>query len=255
MRTAKGVALGLLVLSAGCATVPTGPRVTVSALPVPPRALVLVLDGAGGTDITGRTLEDVVREQHLPLGVVPYDWSHGPGRIVADQWDVEHLDRQAEEFARFVRTLRAENPSLPLYVLTYSAGSAIPTRAARLLPPNTFERVVFLAPAVSAGTDLRPLLMVSRRGVDAFISDRDVFFLGIGATLIGTTGGPRGPAAGRVGFDPVICSQADAVLYSTKLRHYPWTPDYIWTGNVGQHAGGHQPKFLTTFVVPMFATP
>jgi hypothetical protein len=253
MHTAKTLLLGVLMLVAGCATTPTinGPRVSQYPLPVPPRALVLVLDGAGGTEITGKTLEMVVHDQGLPLGVIPYTWTHGWGRFLADQGDADHLDYQAEAFARYVLALRAENPGLPINVLTFSAGSGVVTRAARLVPPDTFERVVLLAPAIAANTDIRPLLLASRRGVDAFTSNRDMF-LAVGAMVYGTTGGPRGPAAGTCGFEPVLSSPADVLLYRSKLRQYPWTPELTCTGHTGMHNGGHQPCFLLQFVVPKF---
>jgi len=241
----------MLPLLAGCLA-PTGPRRVLSRSPIPPRAIIVVLDGAGGTVVTSRALEDVIAEQRLPFEVIPYDWSHGYGRIIADQVDVCHLDRQAEEFARFLRTLRVENPGLPVHVLTYSAGSAVVVRGARFLPPNALERVVLLAPAVAATSDLRPLLSAACQGVDVFVSDRDLFFLGIATTVVGTTGGSRGPAAGRVGFEPILESQCDANLYRTRLRYFPWTPDYCWTGNYGQHDGGHRPAFLAAYVVQRF---
>jgi hypothetical protein len=253
MHTAKTLLLGVLMLVAGCATTPTihGPRVSQYPLPAPPRAMVLVLDGAGGTEITGKTLETVVHDQGLPLAVVPYTWTHGWGRFLADQGDADHLDSQAEAFARYVLATRAENPGLPINVLTFSAGSGVVTRAARLVPPDTFERVVMLAPAIASNTDIRPLLVASRRGVDAFTSNRDVF-LALGTAVYGTTGGARGSAAGFCGFEPVVSSQADVLLYRTKLRQYAWTPDLLSTGHTGLHNGPHQPCFMLQFVVPKF---
>lgn len=254
MRTTTALALGLLPLLAGCVA-PTGPRVSLSYDPMPPRALVLVLDGAASGDRAGLALETVSRECGLGLRVLPYDWSHGWLRYFADQSDTCHLDQQAQDFARYALTVRAENPGKPLHVLTFSAGSGVLSRAARLVPANTFERVVLLAPAVASTEDLRPLLHAARRGVDAFTSNRDGF-LRLGRIVIGPTGGARGQAiAGVDGFQPVVADAADAALYSAKLREYPWTPDYRWTGNIGQHNGPHRPQFMATFVAPLFLAP
>lgn len=243
--------IALVGLVAGCAAT-TGPRLTTSGMPVCPRAVVIVVDGAGGTAVTSNSLDRVVREERLPLAVVAYDWSHGWGRFISDQVNDDHLDRQGEELARYIQKVRCDRPNLPVHLLVYSAGSGVAVRVGQHLPPDTLDKVVLLAPAVSYQADLRPLLRASRRGVDVYTSVRDRFYLGVGTGIVGPTGGGPSPAAGRYGFDPVVCGPDDAALYRARLRHFPWGPEYCWTGNVGQHGGGHEPVFLATFVVPAF---
>lgn len=253
LTTLTGAALvAVLGLMSGCATTYTGPRTSLSALPVPARAQVVVLDGAGGTEVTSRSLDQVVREDRLPLEVVPFDWSHGWLRFIADSRDREHLECQAQHLANYLISVRAARPNLPIHVLAYSAGTAVIARAAKYLPPNTLDRVVLLAPAIAAQTDIRRLLLASRQGVDVFTSDRDWVVLGIGTGIVGTIGGCYGKAAGREGFEPIVESPADARMYAARLRQFPWVQDYCWTGNIGQHGGGHLPRFLAAYIAPSF---
>ena len=71
-----------LSLGGGCAGVPT----TVSSykLPMPPRGIVLVVDGAGGFQDAPKSLAAAVEAARLPLFVRSYDWTHGRGQGLVD---------------------------------------------------------------------------------------------------------------------------------------------------------------------------
>ena len=72
--------------------------------------------------------------------------------------------------------------------------------------------------------------------------------------MVGTADRQRwGPAAGRVGFRPVVCTSADAALY-TRLRQHPWGPAACWTGHEGGHYGNNRCRFLSAYVLPLFFT-
>jgi hypothetical protein len=118
------------------------------------------------------------------------------------------------------------------------------------LPPDSVERMVLLAPAVSATYDLRPALASCRRGVDVFYSGRDWAALGIGTALVGTADRRWSAAAGRVGFRPVADCPGDQALFA-RLRQHPWHPCVTWAGNAGGHYGGYQPAFLRAYVLPL----
>jgi hypothetical protein len=122
--------------------------------------------------------------------------------------------------------------------------------AAEVLPPASVERIVLLAPSVSAGYDLRPALACARCGIDSFCSRRDVFLLGAGVTLAGTADRRWDPAAGRVGFRPVLVYPDDAQLY-TKLREHSWDPRVAWTGDQGLHYGSNREEFARAYLLPL----
>jgi len=90
--------------------------------------------------------------------------------------------------------------------------------AAERLPPDSLERIVLLAAGGVVRTyDLRRALVSARQGLDVFSSEKDRWWLGVGAAIVGTADGKRDPPAGRVGFRP----PGDAAL-ALRLHQHPW---------------------------------
>jgi pimeloyl-ACP methyl ester carboxylesterase len=247
-------ALAALTFVPGCVGIGTA-----APLPEPvpadaARAVVFLADGAGGFQAASRSLRQVVHDEELPLRVEPVVWTHGYCRIVADQVHQSHMKMEARRLADRVRSWETTRPGQPVYLVGHSAGCALVLMAAELLPPASVERIVLLAPAVSADYDLRPALSCACRGVDVFYSERDWGYLGLGVWLTGTADRHWSPAAGRVGFRPAVSSPEDAALFG-KLRQYPWNPSLTWTGNRGGHYGPYQPQFLRACVLPLLLAP
>src|SRR5206468_13121931 len=123
--------------------------------------------------------------------------------------------------------------------------------ATRCLEPDSLERIILLAPAVSADYDLRPALVAARSGIDVFTSKRDRLYLGLGPRLVGTADGKFFvPPAGRVGFDPPPLSATDAAL-AERLRQHPWESSMAWTGNLGTHAGTLNAAYFRAYVLTL----
>lgn len=219
------------------------------------RGMVFVVDGAGGFEATSAALRQALGESECGLGLESFWWSHGYGRVVADQVDHAHAQAEGERLAARVCALRRLCPDAEVYLVGHSAGSAVVLAAAEALPPGSVDRIVLLAPSVSACYDLRPALQTSRAGIDVFYSTRDVAYLGVGTTLFGTADRHRlCPAAGRVGFHSYISTPADAALYAG-LRQHAWHPGIEWTGHHGGHNGAYQLDHLRYFVVPLLHRP
>src|SRR4051794_13481076 len=72
-----------LVLFPGCLSVQRTAALPPQP-PVAPRALVFVIDGAGGFQAASKSLQQTVAEQGIPLQVEVVQWSHGYMRILAD---------------------------------------------------------------------------------------------------------------------------------------------------------------------------
>jgi hypothetical protein len=215
------------------------------------RGIVFVLDGAGGFEAASRTIRNTITEEQVPLEVRVYQWTHGYCRILADEIHASHLQRAGHKLAELIWACRQEGPEQPIYLLAHSAGCGVALIAAENLPPNSLERIVLLAPAVSSKRELRGALRSSRQGIDAFISKNDWCCLGLGTMLTGTTDRSWTPkAAGRIGFQPCSSGPEDEALYA-KLRQYPWDPSLKWTGHKGGHYGPYQPGFLRAFVLPL----
>jgi pimeloyl-ACP methyl ester carboxylesterase len=242
-----------LALAPGCASGP-GVAVTASAkLPVEApaaSAVAFCADGAGGFGYTTEALAYTAAEERLPLHVELVPWSHGRGRMFADACDWAHAQEQGRLLAARVRAWQECRPELPVYLVGHSAGCAVVLEAAGRLPPDSLERVVLLAPSVSADYDLRPALASARRGVDAFTSRWDVVTLGLGMRLLGTADRRWSATAGRVGFRRVEKGPDDAALYA-RLHEHPWDAGEWSTGHHGGHYGGYEPGFLRARVLPL----
>jgi pimeloyl-ACP methyl ester carboxylesterase len=217
----------------------------------PPCGIILVADGAGGFEGTSDRLREVVAEQRLPLQVQTVDWTHGYLRAFADHLDLEHTLAEAKFLAGEIVTLLRREPRPKIYLVAHSAGAGVVLPAVQYLPPNSIERMILLAPAVSADYDIRPALRTSRSGLENFYSERDRFILDFGIRVFGTTDRRRGsPAAGLVGFRPPPLSPEELPLLN-RLHQHPWEPSMIMNGNRGGHYGSYEPEFLRAYIIPL----
>jgi pimeloyl-ACP methyl ester carboxylesterase len=238
----------LVALLPGCVGMPA--RIESRASPCTARAVVIVVDGAGGYQTAPRAIADAVDALGLPVHVRSFDWTHGRGRTIADVVDTEYICCQGGRLAEEIEANRQAVPGVPVYVVGFSAGSAVALAAAERLPSDSLERLVLLAPAVSARYDLRRAMVSARAGVDVFTSERDTISLGLGAAVVGTADGARDPAAGRVGFCPPRLCPGEEYL-ANRLRQHPWHPAVASTGNDGGHTGSLSPTYLKLYVMPL----
>jgi pimeloyl-ACP methyl ester carboxylesterase len=214
------------------------------------QGVVICIPGAGGFPAICDRVREAVEEQGAPVAVEVFEWGHGHGHILIDHIDACHTCEQGRLLAERVCALKRECPQRPVYVICHSAGCAVALAAAQSLPPGSLERLVLLAPAVSATYDIRPALTAVSRTLEVFYSQRDWAALGIGIVLAGTADRQWAAAAGRIGFRPALWCPQDEALYA-KLRQHPWHPCLAWAGNSGGHYGSYQPAFLRAYVLPL----
>lgn len=247
--------LAALLLQSGCAVLSCSAPIVSDVPGNPARGLVFAVDGAGGFEAASRSVQQTVAADHLPLDVRCYHWTHGYCRILADEVHAAHQRRQARKLAALILSCRQECPNRPISLVGHSAGCGLALLVAESLPPNTLDRIVMLAPAVSVRRDLRAVLASTCRGVDVFYSKDDWICLGLFVLFTGTTDHCwTRAAAGKVGFQPTIESPEDAALYA-KLHQYPWDESLKWTGHKGGHYGAYQPGYLRAFVLPLLLPP
>jgi pimeloyl-ACP methyl ester carboxylesterase len=251
-RCCSGLLVAMLLVS-GCASLHAPPPPPPSVITPQTRGVVFVVNGAGGYYGPSNALREAIDQQGIPLAVEPFVWTHGYGRVLADQTDLAHLQEQGRRLAEQIVCWRQHFPGHAVYLVGHSAGSGVALECTRHLGPGSIDRIVLLAPAVSAEYDVRPALACVRLGLDVFHSSRDWGYLGVATGVIGTTDRRWSAAAGRVGFRPgPVCLQ-DAALYA-KLRQHPWHPCLEWTGNEGGHYGTYRPIYLRAFVLPLFSS-
>lgn len=215
------------------------------AMPRPegPRGIVYLVEGIGGLPFLEVT--SALGLARLPHELRPYYWSHGLFRFLADLRDVEHSRKRGTELAREIVTFRCREPQRPVYLLAQSGGTAVAARAAECLAPDSLERIVFLASALSAEYDLRGALAASRGGLISYHSRLDCLFLGASTRLFGTADGKRTEGAGLRGFRmPACLTPEERALYEQRLVQIPWTPRDLALGNLGCHNCPLAPPFL-----------
>ena len=218
----------------------------------PDGGLVLVADGIGGLDMCGRALARVVRARGLAYTTWIVHWCHGWGRWYADLTNAADLDARAADVADTIRSYRERRPDAPIFLVGKSGGCAVLVKALERLDEPSVERVVLLAPALSAGYDLAAALDNVRGEMVVFWSPLDVFFLGVGTGVFGTSDRIRGPGAGLVGFrTPAASDDPRRVEAYRKLRQVRWVPGMSSTGYFGGHLGPDSPFFLAKYVAPL----
>lgn len=219
------------------------------------RPLVWVLDGAGDLKGCSNALAAVNDPLGQPVELVAFQWSHGYRRLLADQTDMDHARVQGARLAQAINDRKAREPGRRVVVVGHSAGCAVALSACDLLPMEAVDRVVLLAPSVSAGYDIRPTLWSAKEGVDVFCSKKDWIALGFVTRVVGTTDNSwSGAAAGRHGFKPKG-PQTLAPVEAARLRQHFWSPDVAWTGHTGGHHGMHAPGFVRAYLMPLMTGP
>ncbi len=232
----------------GCLTFRERRATSVSAAPA--NGVVFVADGAGNYQAASHELREVVSREHASLHVVTFEWSHGYGRILADQLSFQFALAQGKRLALEVESYAQDNPHMPIYLVGHSAGSTVVLSALENMPPGLVERAFLLSPSVSTSYDIRPAVRSVNRGLHVFYSKHDYWYLGFATHVLGTADRRYfHPASGRVGFSVPIDS-GDFALQA-KLFQRPWQRVDAATGNLGGHYGNYVPAFLKRHVLPL----
>jgi pimeloyl-ACP methyl ester carboxylesterase len=248
--TSVCLVLTILATLGGSGCNATRPKLIAVKAPVTEAGLVFAVDGAGNFQASSQYLRKVIDQERLPVQVVTVEWSHGYGRIFADQIGYAYARAQGRQLALLIEQFRQEHPGVPVYLMAHSAGSAVAVTALENLPPDSVDRAIFLAPSLSAAYDIRPSLRAVKYGLHVFYSRRDTIYLGIWTGILGNSDRRWGPSSGRIGFQTAGARPEDASLYS-KLSQRAWQPHDLDGGNDGKHYGDYQPDFVRLHVLPL----
>ena len=218
-----------------------------------PVGLLIVVGGIGGLDWCGVAVRHVVKVTRMPYAVQQFPWGHGFLRWHADLTNVTNRDARAGVLADTIRRFKTDHPHSPVVMVAKSGGAGVGVKALELLDPETVERVVLLAPALSPRYDLSVALSAVHREMVVFWSPLDVIVLGLGTRLFGTTDRVRTASAGLVGFQipDAFAHDANRNREYRKLRQIRWHPRMATTGYFGGHLGPDCPFFIKKYVVPL----
>jgi hypothetical protein len=218
-----------------------------------PGGLLIVVGGVGGLDWCGLAVRHVVKVARMPYSVQQFPWGHGFFRWYADLTNVTNRDARAGLLADIIRRFKTDHPRSPIFMVAKSGGAGVGVKALELLDPETVERVVLLAPALSPRYDLAVALTAVRREMVVFWSPLDVIILGFGTRLFGTTDRVRTASAGLVGFQisAALANDENRNREYRKLRQIRWHPRMATTGYFGGHLGPDCPFFIRKYVVPL----
>lgn len=248
LRAPLCMALALAAAASGCITFGSHARTTVSSAPA--NGVVFCADGAGNFQACSHSLAEVVEREHIGFHVVPFEWSHGKCRIIADQLDFNHAVAQGKRLAEEVETYAQAHPQMPIYLLGHSAGSSVILSALEHMPPGLVERAFLLSPSVSTSYDVRPAVRNVNRGLHVYYSRHDWWYLGFATHVLGTADRRFFHAAsGRVGFH--VPTDGGDFLLQAKLFQRPWQSVDIQAGNLGGHYGSYAHPFLKRHVLPL----
>ena len=224
-----------------------------SNTPFGSQALVIAVGGVGGLDWCGLALRHLLKSKHPHYEVQIVDWGLGFGRWYADLSDIKNRDARAFALAEMVRLYKIDHPEFPIYIVAKSGGCGVAVRALEQLGRDTAERVVLLAPALSARYNLTRALRAVKREMFVFWSPLDVIVLGVGTRLFGTIDRVKTVAAGLIGFK-MPCDETadpDQTREYQKLRQIRWQFRMAARGYFGGHMGPDSPLFLGKYVLPL----
>ena len=170
-------------------------------------------------------------------------WSGRRGRpSLPALWDVDLQEKHAERIARRIATHRRRHPDAKIHLLGCSAGGGLAVRAAERLTSDAWiNSLVLLSVAVDPRRDLAAAAAHVRGPVLNFHSMLDVFILGAGTMLFGTTDRRHTASAGMVGFRGRL---------PANVRNIPWTRGMIPTGRWGGHHSAIKRRFIAAHVAP-----
>jgi pimeloyl-ACP methyl ester carboxylesterase len=226
------------LLAAGCATKPI-----YTSQP----NLAIVVPGIGGDgDVYARivcSLHDRGSSDCLRVS----DWGSSLPiffiSISSQSWhkNVErHLADQILEW-------RSGHPNSRIALIAHSAGAGVVAGAVAQLPGGVrVGPIIFLAPALSPGFDLRPMLRHATI-IHVFFSTDDFFWQGIGPTIFGNYDRVHSSGAGRVGFTLAVLNPSE----KARVIQHPYQRCWKALDNDGGHYDWMAGPFVGAVLKPL----
>jgi pimeloyl-ACP methyl ester carboxylesterase len=156
--------------------------------------------------------------------------------------DRKFLEAEAQRLAEHLVAQRAEHPDRPLYLMGYSCGTFIATRALELLPEGVIvDGLALIAGAFSPKRDLNPAAEHVRGRIVVCSSVCDGIVL-LGTLVFGTADRKFTPSIGAIGYRGPACE---------KVNEIRWQPGMIGLGWLGEHFTAPATRLISKHVWPL----
>jgi pimeloyl-ACP methyl ester carboxylesterase len=226
------------ILTAGCATKPISPA--------EPNTVIVVPGIGGDGDVYAqivRSLHDHGSDDCLRVS----DWgSSFPIFFISISSQTWHKNVE-RHLADQILQWRANHPNSRIALIAHSAGAGVVAGAVAQLPNGVrVGPIIFLAPALSPGFDLRPTLRHATV-VHVFFSPDDFFWQGLGPTIVGNYDRIHSSGAGRVGFTLVGLNASE----KARVIQHPYQSNWKSLDDDGGHYGWMAEPFVAAVLKPL----
>jgi pimeloyl-ACP methyl ester carboxylesterase len=215
------------------------------------QGLVIVLPGIEGYSRLNRRIARGLAQGGVPFAIEIYDWTYG---WFWQLWSLRSRRRHIEQatiLASRIAEYQNQHPGRPVHLVGHSGGGAMIAFTLEALDPSRrITSGVMLVPALSPEYDLRTALSRTERGIWNFCSYGDLFFLGAGTLLCGTTDGRHCIAAGNTGFSKGVIEHA-RVNDQVTIRNIPYQWKMFRTGHTGGHLSVTRAEFVSREIAPL----
>lgn len=192
---------------------------------------VILLPGVEGGIWQMRGMREGLRDAgiHWTIEIIP--WGTPPLHSLANLTDLPANLKRAEQIAKRITELRAQNHDSAIVLVGYSGGGGLAMLTLNALQGDAqVTRVVLLAAAISNTYDLS---VARKRCSDRIVnvySPRDGI-VGWGTSLFGTIDRRNTVSAGHCGF----VNSDGSLQVGVKLQQVAWSPQWEAYGHTGTH--------------------
>jgi len=165
------------------------------------------------------------------ISISSHSWHESAERKLADQ----------------ILQWRSDHPNSRIVLIAHSAGAGVAAGAVAQLPTGCqIGPIIFLAPALSTGFNLHPMLLHTTI-LHVFFSADDFFWQGVGPILFGNYDRVHSSGAGRKGF--ILTSLTNAE--KAKVIQHPYQPQWKSLDNDGGHFDWMAEPFVAAVLKPL----
>jgi len=207
------------------------------------RGLIVLLGGVEGPSLYARAMATGILRSGWRGAIFVHRWNAGIPllRVFPNLMNQDRHRRAVSQLLALIRDQRKRYGDTPISLLAQSGGCWIVIGALeQLADGDGVDRAVLLGPSISPTYDPSRAAAACRGGLASIGGPGDLFFLGLGTSIFGTSDRRFGPSAGLTGWRTAARGFHD-------IR---WRPEWLRYGYVGNHISAVSPIFIRYVVAP-----